>query len=84
MITNKNYNVDLAELSDKKLMFGFAKEIYFDEKVSGNKSTKDKSLTKLIQPLAVMAGSLENKIFRNQTKQKQDFYLLILIEIVIG
>ena len=44
MLTNKNYNFDLAELSDKKLLSDFAKEIYFDEKAPGNKSTKDRSL----------------------------------------
>ena len=43
MITNKNSNVDLANLLDKKLMFVFAKEFYFDEKVLGNKSTWSKS-----------------------------------------
>ena len=32
MITNKNYNVDLANLSDKKLMYDFAKEMNFDTK----------------------------------------------------
>ena len=32
MITNKNYNVDLASLSDKKLMYDFAKEMHFDGK----------------------------------------------------
>ena len=32
MITNKNYNVDLASLSDKKLMYYFAKEMHFDVK----------------------------------------------------
>ena len=30
MTTNKNYNVDLATLSDKKLMYDFAKEMHFD------------------------------------------------------
>ena len=30
MITNKNYNVDLASLQDKKLMYDFAKEMHFD------------------------------------------------------
>ena len=30
MITNKNYNVDLANLRDKKLMFEIAKEMCFD------------------------------------------------------
>ena len=32
MMTNRNYNVDLAKLSHKKLMFEFAKEKYFNEK----------------------------------------------------
>ena len=32
MITNKSYNVDLASLSDKKLMYEFAKEMHFDVK----------------------------------------------------
>ena len=32
MITNKNYNVDLASLSDKKLMYDFAKGMNFDTK----------------------------------------------------
>ena len=31
MISNKNYNVDLANLSDKELMYDFAKEMHFDE-----------------------------------------------------
>ena len=39
MITNKNYNVDLASLSDKKLMYDFAKEMNFDVKGLGRKST---------------------------------------------
>ena len=30
MITNKNYNVNLASLQDKKLMYAFAKEMNFD------------------------------------------------------
>ena len=28
MITNKNYNVDLAKLSDKQIMYDFAKNLY--------------------------------------------------------
>ena len=39
MITNKNYNVDLASLQEKKLMYDFAKEMNFDLKARGNKST---------------------------------------------
>ena len=36
MITNSKINVDLASLSDKKLMYDFAKEMHFDPKAVGN------------------------------------------------
>ena len=44
LITNKNYNVDLASLQDKKVMYNFAKEIVFDTKAQGNKSSRDRTL----------------------------------------
>ena len=40
-MTNKNYNVDLAGLPERKFLFGFARKICFDEKTTGNKSTGD-------------------------------------------
>ena len=49
MITNKNYNVDLANLSDKKLMYDFAKELNFDLKAQANISTRDRTLIKLLK-----------------------------------
>ena len=49
MITNKNYNVDLASLSDKKLLYDFAKELHFDLKGQGNKSIRDRILIKLLK-----------------------------------
>ena len=48
MITNKNYNVDLAKLSDKKIKNDFAKEKNFDVKAKSKKSTRDRTLIKLI------------------------------------
>ena len=39
MITNSKFNVDIASLSDKKLTYDFAKEMHFDLKAPGNKST---------------------------------------------
>ena len=59
MITNKNYNVDNANLPDKKLMYEFAKEMYFDEKSLSNKSTRNRSIIKLPKSPAIMAGSLK-------------------------
>ena len=63
MITNKNYNVDLASLQDKKLMYDFAKEMNFDLKAPGNKSTRDRTLIKLLKSAAIMASGVSKKIF---------------------
>ena len=53
MITNKNYNVDLAILADKKLMFEFAKEMHFVIKTTGLKSTRNRSLIRLLKSLGI-------------------------------
>ena len=63
MITNKNYNVDLASLSDKKLMYDFAKEMHFDERRVGNKSTRDKTLIKLLNSPAIIVSGVSKTIF---------------------
>ena len=65
MITNKNYSVDHASLSDKKLMYDFAKEMHFDEKAQGNKSTIDRTLIKLLKSpsLMVSASGVSKTIF---------------------
>ena len=57
MITNSKFNVDLASLSDKKLMYDFAKEMHFDPKASGNKSTRDRKLIKLLNSPGLMVSS---------------------------
>ena len=63
MITNKNYNVNLASLSDKKIMYDFAKEMHFDERRVGNKSIRDKILKKLLNSPAIMACGVSKTIF---------------------
>ena len=65
MITNGKFNVDLASLSDKKLMYDFAKEMHFDPKASGNKSTRDRKLIKLLNSpgLIVSASGVSKTIF---------------------
>ena len=57
MITNNKFNVDLASLSDKKLMYDFAKEMHFDPKASGNKSTRDRKLIKVLNSPGLMASA---------------------------
>ena len=65
MITNSKYNVDLASLTDKKLMYDFAKEMKFDQKAAGNKSTRDRTLIKLLKSpgLIVSASGVSKTIF---------------------
>ena len=65
MISNSKFNVDLASLSDKKLMYDFAKEMHFDPKASGNKSTRDRKLIKLLNSpgLMVSASGVSKTIF---------------------
>ena len=65
MITNKNFNVDLASLSDKKLLFDFAKELIFVVKTMGNRSTGDRTLIKLLKSpgLIVSASGISNALF---------------------
>ena len=65
MITNSKFNVDLASLSDKKLMYDFAKEMHFDLNAPGNKSTRDIKLIKLLNSpsLMVSASGVSKTIF---------------------
>ena len=63
MITNKNYNVDLASLQDKKLMYDFAKEMNLDMKSQGNKSTRHKTLIELLKSTAIMASVVSKTLF---------------------
>ena len=63
MITNKNYNVNLASLADKKLMYDFANEMHFDETRVGNNSTRDRTLIKLLNSPAIMASGVSKTIF---------------------
>ena len=58
MTTNKNYKVDLASLQDKKSMYDFAKEMNFDMKAQGNKSTRYRTLIKLLKSAAIIASGV--------------------------
>ena len=63
MITNRTYNVDLASLQDKKLMYYFAKEKKFDFNAQSNKSTGDRTLLKFLKSPAIMASGISKTIF---------------------
>ena len=77
MITTKNYNVALAKLPDKKLMFEFAKEMNFDGTAFFYKSTGDKTLIKLPKARAIMAGSLKKRSLKTNGNE-QDFLAILM------
>ena len=57
MITNRKFDVDLASLADKQLMHDFAKEMLFDMRAQGNKSTRDRKLIKLLNSPGLMVSA---------------------------
>ena len=57
MITNSKYNVNLASLADKKLMYDFAKEMNFDKKAVGKKSIRDRTLINLLNSPGLMVSA---------------------------
>ena len=82
MITNKNYNVNHASLSDKKLMYEFAKEMHFDERRVGNKSTRDRTLIELLNSpgLMVSASGILKTIFLSSNPNELCDRLRLLIQ----
>ena len=63
--TANYFFVDLFSLSDKKLMYDFAKEMYFDVKATCKKSDRDRTLISLLKSpgLMVSASGVSNTIF---------------------
>ena len=82
MITKKNYNVDLASLADKKLMYDYAKEMHFDMNAHGKKSTRDRTLIKLLKSpgLMVSASGVSRTIFLSADPDELCERLKLLIQ----
>ena len=80
MITNTKFNVDLASLSDKKLMYDFAREMHFDLKAPGNKSTRDRKLIKLLESPAIMASGITTIFLSENPNELCDRLKLLLQE----
>ena len=57
MINNKNYNVDLASISDKKVRYEFAKEMNVDIKAQGKKSNRGRTLINLPKSPGLMISA---------------------------
>ena len=72
MISNNNYNVDLASLSDIKLLYGFAKELFFDAKAPGCKSTQDRTLIIILGSPAIMISGTSTKFLSSDPTELSD------------
>ena len=87
MITNKNYDVDLANLQDKEIMYDFAKEMNFDLKALGNKSTRDRTLIKLLKSPGLIvsaSGVLKTKFLSSDPIELCERLKLLLQKIYVG
>ena len=69
MINNKNYNVDLASLLGKKILYDFAKEMNFDVRAQGRKSPRDRMRTKLLKSPPIMAPGISTKVLSSDPNE---------------
>ena len=84
MITNKNFNVNLASLQDKNLMYDFAKEMIFDTKAQGRKSTRGSTLIELLKTPAIMASGVTTIFLSENPDELCDKLKLLLQETQAG
>ena len=80
MITNTKFNVGLASLSDKKLMYDFAKEMHFDKRNVGNKSTRDRTLIDLLNSPRIVASGISKTIFLSSDPNELCVRLKMLLQ----
>ena len=60
-LTKYKFNVDISTTQDRKLMFQFANEMIFDEKVAGIKTNRQKPLNRLLKSPTTTAKSLRER-----------------------
>ena len=83
MITNKNYNVDIASLLDKKVMYDFATELNFDVKTQGNKSSRGRTLINFFKSSGLLvsaSGISETNFLPSNPKELCDRLTILLQE----
>ena len=62
VITNYKFNVDHSNPQDKKIIYGFAKEMKYDTKSPGRPSTRHESMVRLLNQPAIMASGFSKTI----------------------
>ena len=80
MIKNKKYNIDVANSSDKKLMYDFAKKRNFHVKTLGNKSVREWTLPKLLKTPAIITSATSPIFSPSDTDELCDTLKVLLQE----
>ena len=82
MITTKTYNVDLASLSDRKLMYELAREMNFDLKEQSRIFTQNRTLIKLPKSphVIVSASGTSNTKFLPSNRDELCHRLKLLLQ----
>ena len=78
--TNNYYNVAFPNLSVEKILYDFAREMYFDVKATGNKSTRDGSLINLSKSPATMLSGISTTFSPENPNELCDGLKILLQE----
>ena len=62
MTTYCDFNVDVSNPHDRKLIYEFAKEEKFNTKQKGPKSSRDEPILRLLSSTAIMASGISTKL----------------------
>ena len=80
-ITNYKFNVDHSNPQDKKIIYGFAKEMKYDTKSTGRPSTRHESMVRLLnQPAITASGFSKTIILSSDPNELCDRLKLLLQE----
>ena len=80
MITNKNYNIDLAKLSDKKITYDLAMEMQYEVRAPGSDSIRDRNVLKLLKCPAIRASGISTIFLPENPNELCDRLKLLLQE----
>ena len=62
VITNHKFNVDHSNPQDRKIIYGFAKQMNYDTKSTGRPSVRHSSMIRLLDQPAIMASGISKTI----------------------
>ena len=80
LITNHKFNADHSSPQDKKLIYGFAKEMNYDTKSTGRPSTRHTSIIKILESPAIMASGVTTVFLSENPNELCDRLKLLLQE----